>query len=57
MLRVKCQREFVLKAKVAMEEAKGEGKGKGRGMEGGPAPGSLEDEMKKKWVSVLGKRG
>ncbi len=50
MLRVKCQREFVLKAKMAIEEAKGEGgEGKGRiTMGGGPTPGSLEDEMKKK---------
>ena len=48
MLRVKCQREFVLKAKIAIEDAKGEGKGKTRMTDGGPAPGSLEDEMKKK---------
>jgi protein FRG1 len=47
-LRIKCQREFVLKAKMAMEDAK-EGKGRTR-VEGGPAPGSLEDEMRKKWV-------
>jgi hypothetical protein len=47
MLRVKCQREFVLKAKVAKAEAM-EGKGKSKLFSGGPAEGSLEDEMRRK---------
>jgi protein FRG1 len=46
--RVKCQREFVIKAKIANMEAKGEvGKGKRR-MDGGVMEGSLEDEAKRK---------
>jgi protein FRG1 len=47
-LRVKCQREFVLKAKVERAEAKGEAKGKRRLFESGPAEGSVEDEMRRK---------
>jgi protein FRG1 len=47
MLRVKCQREFVFKAKVAKAEAM-EGKGKSKLFSGGPAEGSLEDEMRRK---------
>ncbi|RSH93140.1 hypothetical protein EHS25_007493 [Saitozyma podzolica] len=46
MLRVKCQREFVFKAKVAKAEAM-EGKGKSKLFSGGPAEGSLEDEMRR----------
>jgi protein FRG1 len=48
--RVKCQREFVLKAKLAALEARGEGassKGKRR-LEGGVMEGSLEDEARRK---------
>jgi protein FRG1 len=50
--RVKCQREFVLKAKMAVLEAKGELAGVGgkakRRLDGGVAEGSLEDEIKRK---------
>ncbi|RXK36610.1 protein FRG1 [Tremella mesenterica] len=46
-LHIKCQREFVLKAKVAAAEAKGEGRSSKRLLSTGPAPGSVEDEMRK----------
>ncbi|KAK4686786.1 protein FRG1, partial [Tremellales sp. Uapishka_1] len=47
MFKVKCQREFVLKAKVAQIDAKEGGKGKKRLIDGGPMEGSLEDEMRR----------
>jgi len=47
--RVKCQREFVIKAKIANLEAKGELGLKGkRRLEGGVMEGSMEDEAKRK---------
>ncbi|WVR07966.1 hypothetical protein IAU60_005009 [Kwoniella sp. DSM 27419] len=46
-LRVKCQREFVYKARLAMQEGKEGTKSKKRFMDGGPAEGSIEDEMKR----------
>ena len=55
-LKIKCQREFVLKAKVAAAEARGDQEGGGgkklRMFREGPAPGSLEDEMRKKCAVV-----
>lgn len=49
---IKCQREFVYKAKIAQLEAKGEGLGMGSGkkrvFDSGPSAGSLEDEIAKK---------
>lgn len=47
---VKCQREFVYKAKMAQAEARGEtsGTGKKRAFDSGPSAGSLEDEIAKK---------
>jgi protein FRG1 len=47
---IKCQREFVYKAKLALAEAKGEmvGSGKKRVFDSGPSAGSLEDEIAKK---------
>lgn len=49
---IKCQREFVYKAKLAQLEAKGEmsGVGKKRVFDSGPSAGSLEDEIAKKCV-------
>ncbi|WVQ84763.1 hypothetical protein IAT38_006920 [Cryptococcus sp. DSM 104549] len=49
-VRIKCQREFVLKARVAVEEAAGgstSAKGKRRLLDGGPAEGSREDELRR----------
>jgi protein FRG1 len=49
--RIKCQREFVLKARIAVLEAKeGGGQGKKRLLNKGPVEGSLEDELARKWV-------
>ncbi|OCF40669.1 protein FRG1 [Kwoniella heveanensis CBS 569] len=50
-VRIKCQREFVYKARLAQQEAQ-DGSGVGRSnkkrlLEGGPLEGSIEDEMKK----------
>ena len=45
-IRLKCQREFVLKAKMAIEGDKG--KRKEDGLESGPSGGSREDEMERK---------
>ena len=47
---IKCQREFVYKARLAQAEAKGEisGIGKKRVFDSGPSAGSLEDEIAKK---------
>ncbi|KAL1412574.1 hypothetical protein Q8F55_000321 [Vanrija albida] len=45
--RIKCQREFVLKARVAAIEGKEGGAGKRRLLEGGPSAGSVEDELRK----------
>lgn len=50
-LRIKCQREFVFKARMAALEAKEAGTGKRRLFDSGPALGSVEDEMSRKWVS------
>lgn len=47
-IRVKCQREFVLKARVAAVEGKEGGAGKRRLLDRGPAMGSVEDELRKK---------
>lgn len=48
-LRVKCQREHVLKARVAAITGKAGGEGKARLLErGGPSLGSVEDELKRK---------
>lgn len=48
-LRVKCQREHVLKARVQAVQGKAGGEGKTRLLErGGPAVGSVEDELKRK---------
>lgn len=49
-LRIKCQREFVLKARIAKAESEGgEGAGRVKGIvSGGAAIGSVEDEMKRK---------
>jgi protein FRG1 len=48
-LRVKCQREHVLKARVAAIAGRAGGEGKTRLLErGGPAVGSVEDELKRK---------
>lgn len=48
-LRVKCQREHVLKARVAAISGRAGGEGKTRLLErGGPALGSLEDELQRK---------
>lgn len=52
-LRIKCQREFVFKARMAALEAKEAGTGKRRLFDSGPALGSVEDEMSRKWVSSL----
>lgn len=51
LLRIKCQREFVVKARIAQSEAKDGGAGGSsikRRLEGGPAAGSVEDEMRRK---------
>lgn len=45
-IRIKCQREFVMKAKLA-KEGDGPSAGKRR-FEGGPSGGSLDDEMSRK---------
>lgn len=54
-LYIKCQREFVYKAKMAEAEKRGEttgaGTGKKRVFDSGPAAGSLEDEIAKKCVA------
>ncbi|KAK8849793.1 hypothetical protein IAR55_005129 [Kwoniella newhampshirensis] len=49
-IRIKCQREFVFKARLANSEAKGGSEGdksKRRYLDGGPAEGSIEDELKR----------
>lgn len=46
-VRIKCQREFVLKAKLA-KEGEGSGNVAKRRFEGGAAGGSLDDEMSRK---------
>ncbi|WVF68387.1 hypothetical protein IAT40_003152 [Kwoniella sp. CBS 6097] len=48
-VRIKCQREFVYKARLAQQEAQDSGgaRSKKRMLEGGPSEGSIEDEMKK----------
>lgn len=46
---IKCQREFVYKAKIAAAEARGETSGsKKRVFDNGPDAGSIEDEIAKK---------
>jgi protein FRG1 len=46
---IKCQREFVYKAKMAAAEARGETSGsKKRVFDSGPSAGSIEDEIAKK---------
>jgi protein FRG1 len=46
---IKCQREFVYKAKLAAAEARGETSGsKKRVFDNGPDAGSIEDEIAKK---------
>ena len=48
---IKCQREFVYKAKLAAAEARGETSGsKKRVFDNGPDAGSIEDEIAKKYV-------
>lgn len=48
-LRIKCQREFVLKARVAALEGKEGGSGKRRLLDrAGPSLGSVEDELHRK---------
>lgn len=50
-LRIKCQREFVLRARLEKEDAKGGEGGTGkvrRMLDGGAKAGSLEDEMNRK---------
>lgn len=48
-LRVKCQREHVLKAKIEAIASRDGGAGKRRLLErGGPAIGSIDDELKRK---------
>ncbi|WVQ95930.1 hypothetical protein IAU59_003029 [Kwoniella sp. CBS 9459] len=47
-VRIKCQREFVFKARLAQQEMQeGGSRSKKRVLEGGPSEGSIEDEMKK----------
>ncbi|WWD20425.1 hypothetical protein CI109_104901 [Kwoniella shandongensis] len=50
-IKIKCQREFVFKARLANSEAKGgdegESKSKRRLLDGGPAEGSVEDELRR----------
>jgi protein FRG1 len=49
---IKCQREFVYKAKLAAAEARGETSGsKKRVFDNGPDAGSIEDEIAKKCVT------
>ena len=48
MVRIKCQREFVLKAKMAKD---GDAAKIKRRMEGGPAIGSVDDEISRKWAA------
>jgi len=49
---IKCQREFVYKAKLAAAEARGETSGsKKRVFDNGPDAGSIEDEIAKKYVT------
>lgn len=48
-LRIKCQREFVLRAKLEKADGGDRGEGKIRRMlDGGAVAGSLEDEMNRK---------
>lgn len=47
-LRIKCQREEVLKVRIRKLEEKDGGKGKRRLLEGGPEEGSFEDELRRK---------
>lgn len=47
-IRVKCQREFVLKARVTALEGKEGSSGKRRLLDRGPKMGSIEDELRKK---------
>jgi protein FRG1 len=55
-LRIKCQREFVLKARVAALEGEGVG-GKRRLLDRGPKMGSYEDEMRRRYVERRGVLG
>ncbi|WVQ66173.1 uncharacterized protein L199_004352 [Kwoniella botswanensis] len=49
LIRIKCQREFVYKAKLALQEGKdgNASSSKKRFLSGGPAEGSIEDELKR----------
>nr|XP_019043679.1 protein FRG1 [Kwoniella bestiolae CBS 10118]OCF22609.1 protein FRG1 [Kwoniella bestiolae CBS 10118] len=50
LVRIKCQREFVYKAKVALQQSKdgsGSSSAKKRFLSGGPEEGSMEDELKR----------
>jgi hypothetical protein len=54
---IKCQREYMFKARMAIAQAEGGSGGGGKGKERslwdkGPAEGSAEDEMRRKWVEV-----
>ncbi|WWC65994.1 uncharacterized protein I303_108616 [Kwoniella dejecticola CBS 10117] len=47
VVRIKCQREFVYKAKLAMAQGKEGSSSKKRFLDGGPNEGSMDDEMKR----------
>lgn len=52
-LRVKCQREHVLKARIEAVTGKAGGEGRTRLLDrGGPSLGSVEDELARKYVQL-----